>query len=99
MPADLTPDPHSARLDRRVTWGVIALVAATVLIGALAPRSAHHAAPTPVPASEPAQDRNCAEWGDGCKVCRRDGEETACSLPGIACTPGPMTCLRGTGEP
>ncbi|MBB2962664.1 hypothetical protein [Methylobacterium sp. R2-1] len=99
MAADLSPDPQTARLDRRVTWGVVALVAATVLIGALAPRLSHHAAPTPVPASDPAQDQSCAEWGDGCKVCRRIGEETACSLPGIACTPGPVTCLGNAGEP
>ncbi|BAU89668.1 hypothetical protein MPPM_1063 [Methylorubrum populi] len=99
MAADLSPDPQTARLDRRVTWGVIALVAATVLIGALGPRPPHHAAPAPVPASDPAQNPSCAEWGDGCKICRRIGEETACSLPGIACTPGPMTCLRDAGEP
>ncbi len=97
MAADLSPDPQTARLDRRVTWAVIALVAATVLIGALAPRPAHHAAPAPI--TDPAQNPNCAEWGDGCKVCRRIGEEIACSLPGIACTPGPMTCLGSTGEP
>ncbi|MCP1535150.1 hypothetical protein [Methylorubrum extorquens] len=99
MAAELSTDPQSARLDRTVTWSVIALVAATVLIGALAPRAAHQPAPKAVPASDPAQNQSCAEWGDGCKVCRRIGEETACSLPGIACTPGPMTCLRGAGEP
>ncbi|AWI87618.1 hypothetical protein [Methylorubrum aminovorans] len=97
MAADLTPDPQTARLDRRVTWAVIALVAATVLIGALGPRPAHHAAPAPI--SDPAQNPSCAEWGDGCKVCRRIGEEVACSLPGIACTPGPMTCLGSAGDP
>ncbi|KQQ11700.1 hypothetical protein ASF53_16100 [Methylobacterium sp. Leaf123] len=99
MAADPSTDPQTARLDRTVTWSVIALVAATVLIGALAPRAAHPPAPSAVPASDPARNQSCAEWGDGCKVCRRIGEEIACSLPGIACTPGPETCLRGAGEP
>ena len=99
MASDFPPDPQTARLDRRVTWGVIALVAATVLIGALAPRAGHHGAPANVPASDPAQDQSCAEWGDGCKVCSRIGEDIACSLPGIACTPGRMACLRSAGEP
>ncbi|WP_375274856.1 hypothetical protein [Methylorubrum thiocyanatum] len=99
MASDFSPNPQTARLDRRVTWGVIALVAATVLIGALAPGVGHHEAPAKVPASDPAQDRSCTEWGDGCKVCRRIGEDVACSLPGIACTPGPVACLRSAGEP
>ncbi|MEE7455755.1 hypothetical protein MPAR168_19875 [Methylorubrum populi] len=92
MAADPLTDPQTARLDRRVTWSVIALVAATVLVGALVPGAPRHAA------LAPAQDPACAEWGDGCKVCRRTEDGAACSLPGIACTPGAMACLRAAGE-
>ncbi|CAO4174525.1 hypothetical protein [Methylorubrum populi] len=93
MPADPDHDPKTARRDRRVALSVLALVAATVLIGALAPRTA------PQAVLAPAQDPACAEWGDGCTICRRAEDGAACSLPGIACTPGAMACLRPTGEP
>ena len=97
MTADASRDPQTARRDRRVALGIAGLVAATVLIGALAPMggSAGHKAAALAPADDPA----CAEWGDGCKVCRRLETGAACSLPGIACTPGPVACLRGAGEP
>ena len=32
----------------------------------------------------------CAEWGDGCVACTKDG----CSTPGIACTPKETACRR-----
>lgn len=71
------------------------LVAATVLVGALLPGAA------PPPASHapavPAADSACLEWGDGCRICRRLPEGPACSLPGIACTPGEERCLRRSG--
>jgi hypothetical protein len=86
-------DPQTARRDKRIVWGIIGLIAATVLIGTFGP------ARTKPPALAPAEDPACAEWGDGCKVCRRLESGFACSLPGIACTPGAMACLRGTGEP
>lgn len=99
MAADPLTDPQTARLDRRVTWSVIALTAATVLVGALVPGAPRHAALAPAQNLAPAQDPACAEWGDGCKVCRRTEDGAACSLPGIACTPGAMACLRAAGEP
>lgn len=37
---------------------------------------------------------DCAEWSDGCVVCRRDARETACSTPGVACTPTGAACRR-----
>ncbi len=38
---------------------------------------------------------DCAEWSDGCVVCRRSGEqETACSTAGVACTPGDAVCRK-----
>ncbi|GBU19959.1 MULTISPECIES: hypothetical protein [Methylobacterium] len=80
--------------DGLIALAVAALVAATVLLGALLP--ARHG-PAPV-AGDPAADPACQEWGDGCRVCRRLPGEVACSLPGIACTPQPPRCLiRGDG--
>ncbi len=97
MTADPSRDPQTARRDKRIAFGILGLVGATVLIGALAPmgQPAGHKAAVLAPADDPA----CAEWGDGCKVCRRLETGPACSLPGIACTPGKVACLRGTGEP
>ncbi|MCJ2082706.1 hypothetical protein [Methylobacterium sp. J-090] len=85
------PDAASARTDRRVLGGILALVLATVLIGTLAP-SAHRPA-----AVTPGADLTCAEWGDGCRVCQRREEGAACSLPGIACVAGETRCLRRSG--
>ncbi|MFD0464343.1 hypothetical protein ACFQY9_23455 [Microvirga aerilata] len=42
---------------------------------------------------------SCAEWTNGCVVCRRTPEGLACSTPGIACTPGAPRCLRPVGVP
>ncbi len=36
----------------------------------------------------------CAEWTDGCVICQRTADGRACSMPGIACTQGPVQCLR-----
>ncbi len=41
----------------------------------------------------------CAEWTNGCVVCRRTPEGLACSTPGIACSPGAQRCLRPAGVP
>ena len=85
-------DPASAQnrsLDRVVGWATGGLIAATVLIGALAP-----AAHPPKPLAPP-DDPHCAEWTDGCRVCQRLAEGPACSMPGIACTTRAPECLRG----
>ncbi|MBB3017506.1 putative membrane protein YgcG [Microvirga lupini] len=42
---------------------------------------------------------SCAEWTNGCVVCRRVPEGLACSTPGIACVPGAQRCLRPAGVP
>lgn len=101
MAADIHQDPQTARRDRRVMLGMAALAAATVLVGALAPAPSpsQPSAPSPATASRPERNSACAEWSDGCKVCRRTEDGPACSLPGIACTPGATTCLRSAGEP
>jgi hypothetical protein len=51
------------------------------------------------PAQGSAPGPSCAEWTDGCVVCRRVPEGLACSTPGIACTPGAQRCVRPAGVP
>ena len=78
----------ASRRDGLIALAIAGVVLLTVAIGALAPSPATHAA------LSPEDDPACAEWSDGCHVCRRLPEGDACSLPGIACTPGKFTCLR-----
>ncbi|WP_375465902.1 hypothetical protein [uncultured Methylobacterium sp.] len=92
MSAPSHPDPISRGNGSRVAWSIAGLVAATVLLGALLPGRPMHAV-----SASPAEDPACAEWSDGCRVCRRLAEGPACSLPGIACTPGPLQCLHRAG--
>ncbi len=93
MTVDPVVDPQTARRDRRIVLAIAGLVAATILISTLVPALTGHAA------RAPAEDPTCAEWSDGCRVCRRIEDGIACSLPGIACTPGAMACLRHIREP
>lgn len=90
MSAPPSPDASPRDASALVAWSVAAVVAATVLLGALLPGRPH------APAS-PAADPACLEWSDGCSVCRRRAEGPACSLPGIACTPGALRCLDPAG--
>ena len=69
---------------------VALLVAAFAVIVSVVPQ---------VPATGSAPGPSCAEWTDGCVVCRRVPEGLACSTPGIACTPGANRCLRPVGTP
>ncbi|HLM38447.1 MAG TPA: hypothetical protein VK434_02475 [Microvirga sp.] len=63
----------------------VALLAAVAGAGVFEPRPrAQGAAPDP----------NCAEWSDGCVICLGAPTGPACSTPGIACTRGPMQCVR-----
>ena len=52
-----------------------------------------------VPSTPAAYDREptCAEWSDGCIVCRRTDEGPVCSMPGIACVRGEPQCLTREG--
>lgn len=89
-----SPHPRSgshASSGALAAWGVAILVAATVLLGVLLPARPTH------PVGPVAEDAACLEWTDGCRVCRRLADGPACSLPGIACTPGPERCLRRAG--
>ncbi|GJD36128.1 hypothetical protein [Methylobacterium aerolatum] len=74
--------------ERVAAGGIVAVVVATVLAGVLLPNRA------PDGARAVADDPSCLEWSDGCSVCQRLPEGQACSLPGIACEPGPQRCLR-----
>ena len=85
----------SRRDDLLIALALAAVVIATVLLAVLLP-----AAPAPRAPSIAAfgdHDRSCAEWSDGCVVCRRDGHGPACSTPGIACVRGPVQCLKRAG--
>ncbi|GEO99685.1 hypothetical protein [Methylobacterium haplocladii] len=90
-------DPQSTRRDGPIALAIAAVVLATVVIGALAPAAPPK--PAPVQAVLPDSDPMCAEWSDGCRVCRRLEEGPVCSMPGIACTPGPQECLHRTTGP
>ena len=70
----------------RLTLLAVALCAATAF------------ADQPPPAKEQASlqgfaDKHptCAEWSDGCAVCKR-GMAVYCSTPGIACQPAEIVC-------
>lgn len=89
MAAPPDTDPAPAR-DGLIAWSIAGLVAATVLIGALAPGAPAHRT------LSPADDPVCAEWSDGCTVCQRSAEGPSCSLPGIACTKKAPECLHRT---
>lgn len=83
-----TPSRTSSSGERIAALGIAAVVVATVLLGVLLPDRTVKA-PQAV-----ADDPACLEWTDGCSVCQRWPDGTACSLPGIACEPGPQRCLR-----
>ena len=55
------------------------------------------AAPTPPVSVLGWGDANasCAEWTNGCIICKRDeAGSAACSTPGIACQPKAISCSR-----
>ena len=38
------------------------------------------------------ETNTCTEWSDGCMVCRKTGDELACSTRGTACVPAETVC-------
>jgi len=62
------------------------------------PAMADPAPPTPGKVERPVQtlgkdDPECAEWSDGCIVCRKSADGAiACSTPGAACVPREPSC-------
>ena len=73
-----------------VTLAVI-LALAVALLAAVAGAGVFEARPGVQGA---APDPNCAEWSDGCVICLSTPRGLACSTPSIACTRGPMQCVR-----
>jgi hypothetical protein len=98
MAASSPPTPNSPSRDGLVALAIAAIVAATVVIGVLAPGKALHKA-APAEAVRPDGDPGCSEWSDGCRVCKRVEDGPICSTPGIACTPGLQECLHRTTGP
>jgi hypothetical protein len=98
--------PAGGRDDLLAVLAALAIAVATVLVGALAAGGGREevappaatappaAGAPPVAAVAPDKDPACIEWTDGCVVCQRTPQRPACSTPGIACTRGPLTCLR-----
>jgi hypothetical protein len=74
-------NPEALAATVAITSALAAVVLA-VLVGLLAPTRT---------AGPPA---TCPEWTDGCVVCSRTAQGTACSTPGIACTRRPIECLK-----
>jgi len=60
---------------------------------ALAETPAPPAAQKPVPAFGD-DHPDCAEWTDGCIVCRRGDDGSDCSMAGVACLPAEPACLK-----
>ncbi len=73
-----------------VTLAVV-LALAVALLAAMAGAGVFESRPR---AQGAAPDPNCAEWSDGCVICLGTPRGLACSTPGIACTRGPMQCVR-----
>jgi len=44
-------------------------------------------------------DTGCRAWTDGCRLCRKVGEDPVCTPVGIACTPGPVVCTARNTAP
>jgi hypothetical protein len=86
--------PTGGRDDLLAVLAALAIAVATVLVGALAAGGGREEVAPPVAAVAPDKDPACIEWTDGCVVCQRTPQRPACSTPGIACTRGPLTCLR-----
>jgi hypothetical protein len=45
------------------------------------------------------RERQCLEWTDGCRVCRRTGpNQASCSNVGTACLQGEIRCTSRQGD-
>jgi len=75
------------------------LTAAILAAPATALAQAPELAPAPAPEVKHVlafgrDNPDCLEWTDECVVCKRRGEETACSTPGVACLAREPRCTR-----
>jgi len=93
---------------RTRAWLPAATVA--VLLATSAAASAQSTpAPQPAPAPSAAEqasmqafgesDKQCAAWTDECRICRRTGDQVACSNIGIACQPKDIRCTARAPAP
>ncbi len=80
-----------ARHDALAVTLAVVLALAVALLAAMAGAGVFESRPG---AQGAAPDPNCAEWSDGCVICLGTPTGLACSTPGIACTRGPMQCVR-----
>jgi hypothetical protein len=95
-----------ARSLSRTSRSLLAALALT--LGALAPAHADEPKATPIPPATtgPAtvftyarENPECSEWTNACQTCTRDEKGAPqCSTPGIACTPGVLTCRVKKGK-
>ncbi len=76
-------------------FAVVAAAVVALLVAAFAAILA--ATYVPSTAGSFGREPTCAEWTDGCVVCRRTAQGTVCSTPGIACTRADLRCLRRDG--
>jgi hypothetical protein len=101
--------PRAGRGKARARHGKRSLFAALALtFGALAPAHADEPKATPIPPATtgPAtvftyarENPECSEWTNACQTCTRDEKGAPqCSTPGIACTPGVLTCRVKKGK-
>jgi len=86
-------------LSRDETLAVTLSIAVALAVSAFAVLAGAGVFGMPAPVHDPAPGPACAEWTDGCVVCRRTPEGLACSTPGIACVQKAPRCLRPAGVP
>jgi hypothetical protein len=77
---------------------MLMLAAASPLAQADAPK------PEPLRTDRPVEafgdtDTGCRGWTDGCRLCRKVGDDPVCTPVGIACTPGRVVCTARTTAP
>jgi len=81
----------------------LALIVPAVALADIAPRLPTPPVPAPAPSPPPPRpvqvfgedNPKCAEWTDGCIVCKRqDDRSVACSMVGVACLPAEPACTR-----
>ncbi len=81
--------------ERHDTLAIVLSIVVALLVTAMAVVMAASARPSTA-GGLPGQ-ATCAEWTDGCILCRRTEAGPVCSTPGIACVRAEPRCLRRDG--